>query len=142
MYPQAVVYASVYALDGLKSSKLNGSLYMEMPFEVIPAVFRSVKERDEIELWDNLFATVIETPGHNIDCITLSKSKYLFTGDAFIPNMKVVTKIKGGDKEASKKSYDKILNNISEGTIICPGHGEMTPFKEIVQLQETIIQTG
>jgi hypothetical protein len=37
----------------------------------------------------------------------------------------VVTKLKGGNREASKIRLWKITNNIFEKTIICPGQGKM-----------------
>jgi hydroxyacylglutathione hydrolase len=56
----------------------------------------------------------------------IQKYFYLFSGDSYIPNVQVVTKLKGGDRDANKKSLQKIKGSISENTIICPGHGEMT----------------
>ena len=49
----------------------------------------------------------------------------MFTGDSYIPNVEVVTKLKGGNKEESKKSLEKIKKLMEEGTIVCAGHGEV-----------------
>lgn len=46
---------------------------------------------------------------------------YLFTGDAYILGVKVVTTLKGGDKKLAAKSVERILK-LAEGKIICPGH--------------------
>ena len=69
--------------------------------------------------------SVLETPGHDWSCLSYGIENYLFTGDSFIPKVKVVTKLRGGNRAASKESLRKILNHSDENTIICPGHGEM-----------------
>ena len=48
----------------------------------------------------------------------------LFTGDAYISGVKVVTKLPNEDRKQAKQSIDKILQ-MAQGKMICPGHGEM-----------------
>lgn len=43
---------------------------------------------------------VIETPGHCPSCLTYYTDNYIFTGDSYIPNVKVVTKLPYGDKKS------------------------------------------
>jgi glyoxylase-like metal-dependent hydrolase (beta-lactamase superfamily II) len=50
---------------------------------------------------------------------------YSFTGDSSIPNIPVVTKLKGGDKLQNIESLKKIRARINSETIICPGHGDI-----------------
>ena len=125
-FPDCVVYTSAEGKKGLYSDKLNLSHYHEDPVIFLGSNIHILKEKDEIELFENCFLETIETPGHNWGCLTYKTGNYLFTGDSYIPNVPVVTKLKGGDKEASKISLQKISNNISENTIICPGHGAMS----------------
>ena len=91
-----------------------------------PIVFESeniviCKEGDEIELFEGVTAKVYETPGHSDSCLTYEVEDYLFTGDSYIPGVKVVTTLKGGDKKLAAKSVERILK-LAEGKIICPGH--------------------
>lgn len=45
---------------------------------------------------------VIETPGHCPSCLTYYTDNYIFTGDSYIPNVKVVTKLPYGDKKKQR----------------------------------------
>ena len=45
----------------------------------------------------------------------------LFTGDAYIPGVRVVTNLPYGDKHLSASSVEKILA-LADGHTICPGH--------------------
>lgn len=125
-FPDSLVYTSEEGKKGLYSDKLNLSHYHEDPIIFLGSNVHILKEKDKTELYENCHLETIETPGHNWGCLTYKTGNYLFTGDSYIPNVPVVTKLKGGDKEASKISLQKILINISENTIICPGHGAMS----------------
>jgi glyoxylase-like metal-dependent hydrolase (beta-lactamase superfamily II) len=57
---------------------------------------------------------------------------YLFTGDSFIPQIPVVTKLKSGDKQQNVLSLQKIKSLIKSDTIVCPGHGSMCLGEEII----------
>lgn len=130
-HPQVEVFASVFAAQGLKSEKLNGSLYMEIPFVVENVDIVIVKQDDTIELWEGLNATVFETPGHDRDCVSYFIVDYLFSGDALIPGIKVHTKLKYSNKEKAKESIDGIRTNFNQKTIIYPGHGNACRLSEI-----------
>lgn len=125
-FPDTRVYISEEGKKGLYSEKINLSFYHEDPVIFKGKDAQILHEADRIELFESIFLEALETPGHNQGCLTYKVDKYLFTGDSFIPNVEVVTKLKGGDREASKKSVQKILSNISEDTIVCAGHGDMT----------------
>jgi len=124
-FPDCKVYASDHGKKGLYSEKLNLSFYHDTSIIFKGEEVIVLHETDRIELIENTFLEVLETPGHDWSCLTFKVGKYLFTGDSYIPNVKVVTKLKGGDRVANTKSLQKIINNISEDTIVCPGHGSM-----------------
>jgi glyoxylase-like metal-dependent hydrolase (beta-lactamase superfamily II) len=125
-FPDCIVWTSEQGKKGLFSDKLNLSYYHEESIIFKGSNIQILCETDKIELFEKCFLETIETPGHNWSCLTFKIENYLFTGDSYIPNVKVVTKLKGGNMEASGKSLQKISNNMCENTIICPGHGEMT----------------
>jgi glyoxylase-like metal-dependent hydrolase (beta-lactamase superfamily II) len=126
LFPECLVFTSEDGKQGLFSDKLNLSYYHNDPITFLGSNIQILRENDTIELFENYFLEALETPGHNWGCLTYKIGNYLFTGDSYIPNVPVVTKLKGGDRESNKKSLQKIKDNISENTIICPGHGEMT----------------
>lgn len=125
-FPECVVYCSDFTRESLYSAKLNLSFYHEEPIVFQGSDIEILKENDEIRLFDEIYLKTIETPGHNWGSLCFKIGNYFFTGDSFIPNVEVVTKLKGGNREANKKSLEKIMNTIYDDTILCPGHGEMT----------------
>ncbi len=139
-FPAIKIFASEPSQVGLYSSKANGSYYMEMPYEVKNKNVIVVQHDSGVELFTNVKASVIYTPGHNNDCISFEISKYLFTGDALIPGVKVHTKSKHGDKLMADESINKIFNQFDGDTIICPGHGDMTLLGEI-NIDDIVRQT-
>ena len=125
-FPDLIIYASELANEGMHSAKFNGSYYMEMSYIIKHEKISFVNENSVIELFnDKTIAKVINTPGHNDDCISFSINNYLFTGDALIPSVKVHVKSKKANRLIAIQSINKILNIFSSDTIICPGHNEM-----------------
>jgi hydroxyacylglutathione hydrolase len=140
-YPSLKIYASELSLVGLYSEKLNGSYYMEMPYVVDCKEIQIVKADSQIVLLNSeQKAIVISTPGHNNDCISYKIGKYLFTGDALIPGVKVHTKSKLGNKSIAQETINQIITNFPGRTIICPGHKEICLLKEI-EVKELIRAT-
>lgn len=131
-FPECVVYISENGNQGLFSDKLNLSFYHNDPIIFLGSNIQILTEGDKIELFGNSYLETLETPGHNWGCLTYKFGIYLFTGDSYIPNVQVVTKLKGGDKDANKKSLQKIMDNISDKTIICPGHGLMNKLHDTI----------
>lgn len=131
-YPSLKIYASELSIEGLYSPKLNGSYYMEMSYEVNCKEIQVVGSDSEIELFNSeQKASIIYTPGHNNDCISYKIGKYLFTGDALIPGVKVHTKSKNANKLIAHETISRIMVNFPEDTIICPGHKEICMLKDI-----------
>lgn len=119
-YPDCVVYASEECVRMLASARANLSLYLEMPMEYMGGV-SVLHDLDQIPLFDDIVLTVIATPGHNPSCLCFMVGDYLFTGDSYIPGVKVVTNLPGGNKRQAQESVEKILK-LAQGKIICPGH--------------------
>jgi len=130
-FPDIIIHASFFAKEGLLCEKLNGSRYMEMPFVVDSPNVNILKEADIIQLWAGKYLNVIETPGHNRDCISLLIGKNLFTGDSLIPGIKVVTKSKYSDKLEAENSIRRVLNEFNDDTMIWPGHNDKCLLGEI-----------
>lgn len=119
-YPDCVVYASEACARMLASSKLNLSMYLEMPMEYTGEV-SILHDGDTVKLFDDIAITVIATPGHNPSCLCFMVDNFLFTGDSYMPGVKVVTNLPGGNKRLAQESVEKILK-FAEGKVMLPGH--------------------
>lgn len=136
-YPNCVVYASNHTIEGLYSEKMNLSFYHESPIVFEGTLTKEIKGTDEFELFSNCKLEIIETPGHNLGCLTYKIGNYLFTGDSFIPNAPVVTKLKGGNKLVNIDSLIIIHSYINENTVVCSGHGRIFTGHELTSNQVT-----
>jgi len=123
-YPNCRVYTSSYGCEALYDDKKNFSRYHESSFIFEGDDITILADGDTLDIYPNISLKVYYTPGHCPSCLTYDVSGYLFTGDAYIPGVKVVTKLPQGDRLLAKQSTEKILS-LAEGKIICPGHGKM-----------------
>lgn len=120
--PCAKVLTNDIGRQMLLDAKKNLSFYHETPF-----VFKHadniiiINDRDEIEVAPGLVAKAIYTPGHNPSCISWIIGNAIFTGDSYIPGLKTVTNLPGGNREDAKKS-EILIKKFSEGRNIYPGH--------------------
>lgn len=125
-YPDCIIYTNQAGKEGLYNDKINLTYYHEKPLCFIGGNVQIVKEGDKIPLFDEFEMDIIETPGHHPSCVSYKCGKYLFTGDSYIPDVPVVTKLKGGNREEARKSVEKIMEYVREGVVVCAGHGEET----------------
>jgi glyoxylase-like metal-dependent hydrolase (beta-lactamase superfamily II) len=123
-YPDIKVYSSFYGKEGMMSDKLNGSRYHENPYVVAGSTIEVLNDGDRMMLWPDFYLDVLETLGHSRDCFSFYINENLFTGDALIPDHKVVTKMKFGDAEQALKSLKLIFEKFDPHTNIWPGHGD------------------
>ncbi len=123
-FPSCRVYTSAYGRMAIYDDKKNFSRYHEHPIVFEGKHLEVVGEGDEIPMMGEQKIKVAATPGHEPGCLTFYMGDYIFTGDAYIPGVKVVTKLPGGDRALAAESVEKILR-LAEGKTICPGHGEM-----------------
>lgn len=119
-FPNCDVFASEECAKMLASSKLNLSMYLEMPMEYTGEV-TILHDGDTIPLLDGINLTAIATPGHNPSCLCFEVENYLFTGDSYIPGVKVISNLPNGNKRQTCESVAKILE-LGNGRMICPGH--------------------
>lgn len=120
-YPDSRIYTNEIGRETLGNDKLNMSLYHETPLTVQSSQICICSEGDDIVLFKDITARVYETPGHHPSCITYNVDDYLFTGDAYIPGLKVVTNLPKGDKKLAQKSMERI-EKIADGRIVLLGH--------------------
>lgn len=124
LYPEAIVYTSEHGKEGLFSDKLNFSRYHNDSLIFSGKHIRTLYEGDKVELFPQEWLKVLETPGHDWSCLTYySAHKIIFTGDSFIPGLKVITTFPHSNKPEADLSIQKI-KSIAEGWDIYPGHGD------------------
>lgn len=121
MFPSLRVYTNEYGKKALADIRMNYSKYHNDPIVYESENVVTCDEGPVIELFDGVQAKVYHTPGHSPSCLTYEVGDYLFTGDAYIPGIKVVTTLKGGDKVKAAESVERILR-LAEGKEICAGH--------------------
>ena len=122
-FPEVKIYTNAAGVEALKDPRLNISHYhSEYPDISIDATdnVRVLKEGDDINVLDET-VKVYETPGHAPSCLTYIMEDKAFTGDAYIPGVKVFT----GFPHANKRQAEESLNRILQLTFnhqIMPGH--------------------
>lgn len=121
-YPECVVYASEECQKMLVSAKANLSYYVEGAKDIeYHGDVTLLHDGDSIELFKGIHLDVIATPGHHPSCLSYLVGDYLFTGDSYIPGVKVVTNLPKGNKKQAEESLARILE-LGRGRVICPGH--------------------
>ena len=121
LFPDCKIYTNMIGRESLADSRLNMSLYHETPLTVEGEQITICEEGNEIQLFKEIAAKVYETPGHHPSCLTFMVGDNLFTGDAYIPSVKVVTNLPKGDKKLAQESLERI-KELAKGKIIRCGH--------------------
>lgn len=81
---------------------------------------------DLIEIkWQKHNLVIRTTPGHTPGCCCVQfDHNIVFTGDSWIKNTPVITRFPGGNREEYEKITRPYLENLSNDSLIMPGHGE------------------
>lgn len=124
-HPECIIYCHPKCFEGLHNDRLNFSFYYEKPLNFIAKNVRLINNGESIYLTESILLNTIFTPGHSVDSTSYLVNKFLITGDAFIPKVPPVTKLKGGNKEQYAVSCNLIKSLINNDTILLPGHGPM-----------------
>jgi len=120
--PGAVVYTNAAGREMLLNAKKNMSFYNESPFVFEhPDHIVEVEEGDEFDLCNGLTAKAVFTPGHNPSCITWVLGDAVFSGDSYIPGVKTVTNLPGGNRSQANES-EELIKQLAIDRTIYPGH--------------------
>lgn len=123
-YTECFIITSEYGKEAIYDDKKNFSRYHETSFVYEGSDVRVNHDEEEITIFPGLTAKIYATPGHCPSCLTYVIGKWVFTGDAYIPGVKVVTKLPKGNRFQASESKKKIIK-LCDGKIVCPGHGAM-----------------
>lgn len=120
--PNIRIYTNESGREMLLNARKNLSFYHESPFVISdPSCIVTVEDGQEIPIGECMTAKAIFTPGHNPSCITWLIDDCLFTGDSYIPGLKTVTNLPGGNRALAAESVERI-KHIAKGHTIYPGH--------------------
>lgn len=121
----ALIYTNAEGEKDLQNPKWNFSKYHT---EVEDFVFYKpenvcVLETEGVyELGKNFQVEVLYTPGHEPSCISYRLGNLLFTGDSYIPGVKVVTNLPRSNKQQAAESLNRLQQLEHSGLKIMPGH--------------------
>lgn len=122
LFPRLTVYTCQSGLEGLLSDKLNFSRYYGDPVVLnSPDSVKLVSDGDKVQLFDNVTIQALMTPGHSPDCVTWMTDEVIFTGDCFIPGVKMVTNLPHSDKAQAALS-EALIRDLAMTRTVYPGH--------------------
>lgn len=122
-FPHAQIYTNESGVQMLGNSRKNMSHYWGQPIVVDKGDnVILVEDSSEIQLSNDIIARAVFTPGHNPSCVTWVIGDCIFTGDSYIPGIKTVTNLPGGNRQQAEESL-KLIQELSIGRSIYPGHG-------------------
>jgi len=123
-FPQAKVYCSQATYKGLKNDDLNLQyIISEHSFEFTYDENIVIMEEGEYLLDDGLDVEVISCKGHSNDSQAYIIDGNIFTGDAYIPFAKGLTKWPTSNKADAIESEQNIFRLVNERKLtIRPGH--------------------
>ncbi|WP_308759884.1 MBL fold metallo-hydrolase [uncultured Bacteroides sp.] len=125
IWPRCIVYTNEFGYEALLSDKKNFSRYYEVSFIFeYPENICLLSDEKTVLLYNNVVMSNFSTPGHDPSCICYECCGNLFTGDAYIPDTKPVTNLRGGNKEEYQKSLTLIKERMNSCSFLFPGHGK------------------
>lgn len=125
MFPDALVYTNADGQKGLQNPKWNFSRYHEEVENFVFCKSENVRVFESCGVYEfdkDIKVEVLFTPGHDLSCITYKISNCLYTGDAYIPGIKVVTTFPRSNKQVAKESLERLQKLECLGLKIMPGH--------------------
>lgn len=120
-FPNVFIYTNDFGVEALGNDKLNMSRYHELPLSIVSDNIVACCDGTVLPLFEELDVIMHHTPGHNPSCLTFEIGDSLFTGDAYIPGIKVVTTLPRANKAQAVQSWLRIME-MAKGRIVYPGH--------------------
>lgn len=124
LYPGCVIYTSSFGKEALGSDKLNFSRYHNDPIIWTGDNVKVLHEKDNVEIFPKTFVEVFETPGHDKSCLTYKVENHVFSGDSYIPGIKVMASFPNSNREEASISKERIMELIKDCNLY-PGHGNI-----------------
>ena len=84
----------------------------------------------------------IYTPGHDWSCMTYYTDEIIFTGDSYIPNIKVITSFPKSNKEDANFLVETLENVGINARVVSRSKGEVVYIKKAEQIGDFLRYTG
>lgn len=123
-YPACSVYTSASGVKALASSRYNFSRYYNDIIEIQGENVVALSQGVRIGLAGKIEMTVWETPGHDGSCLAYRVGNAFFSGDSYIPGLKVLASFPLSNKIKAEESMKRIIE-LAEGLDLYPGHGKV-----------------
>lgn len=123
IFPSVKIFTNQYGVEALKSPKLNFSRYHTEQEDISIDASNNIQvlaDEDEINILD-VPTKIYETTGHDPSCLTYIIDDMVFTGDSYIPGVKVFAGFPKSNRKQAEQSVEKILK-LAAGLTIMPGH--------------------
>lgn len=124
-FPNAIIYTNEDGKEGLMNPKWNFSRYHDEVEDFIISSLQNVQvieKESTLHIADNLTVEVLFTPGHEPSCLSFIIGNNIFTGDAYIPGVMVVTSFPRSNKQQATSSLQRLKTMEDCGAKIMPGH--------------------
>lgn len=118
------VYTSEFGKAALNKSKWNFSRYHDDEILIDSESIKVLSDGTRIPALGKYEIESIATPGHDKSSLSFRIGGLLFTGDSYIPGVKVIASFPNSNKEDARKWYEK-LKEMSQEMAVYPGHGDI-----------------
>lgn len=124
-FPEARIVTNEYGAKALLAPRLNISAYHQEYDDFVlnsSAVVEIVREGSVMSILGSE-VHIYETPGHDPSCLCFEIEGRLFTGDAYIPGVKVFAGFPKSDKKQAADSATRIQKMVADGGLkVLAGH--------------------
>lgn len=123
-HPCVPIYLSAHeGVMCVQDIRMNLTKYTSTPFRVISDYFVELEDKAKVSIFNDVELIAYLADGHSLDSMVYRVGDNLFTGDAYIPPLKVVTRLPGADKARAVQSLKMIQELIVNDNLnVLPGH--------------------
>lgn len=123
-FPDALVYTNAEGAMGLQNPKWNFSHYHDDVEDFVLAHPENVRVIEKEGIYDigDMQVEVLFVPGHEPSCLAFRIGNKIYTGDAYIPGVKVVTTFPRSNKKIAIESLARLQQLEASGLTVMPGH--------------------
>lgn len=123
-FERVPIFTSSFGKAALNKSNWNFSRYHNDEILIDSDSIKVLSDGTRIPVLGEYEIESIETPGHDKSSLSFRIGDLLFTGDSYIPGVKVIASFPNSNKEEARKWYEK-LKEMSQNMNLYPGHGNI-----------------
>ena len=123
LFPDVPIYTSHFGKEALRKSNWNFSRYHDDEIIIESDRIKALEDNSETVIPGLCKLTAIATPGHDKSCMSFITGDMLYSGDSYIPGVKVVASFPNSNRTDAEAWYGR-LHEMSGSYNLYPGHGE------------------